>query len=71
MDNAKRASMREGPLAQLFRKTEEEEGTPKEEERKAEDAKTGSSGNGDRGVNGGSTSTPVSRPSGGSLDKDG
>ena len=31
MDNAKRASMREGPLAQLFRKTDEEEGAPKEE----------------------------------------
>ena len=31
MDNAKRASMREGPLAQLFRKTDEEEGAPQEE----------------------------------------
>ena len=41
------------------------------EERKAEDAKTGRSGDGDRGVNGGSTSTPVSRSSGGSLDRDG
>ena len=28
MANAKRASMREGPLAALFRKTEEEQGEP-------------------------------------------
>ena len=28
MANAKRASMREGPLAALFRKTEEAEGRP-------------------------------------------
>ena len=30
MANAKRASMREGPLAALFRKTEGEEGEPGE-----------------------------------------
>jgi cell division protein FtsZ len=36
MDNAKRASMREGPLAQLFRKTDEEEGAPQEEPKRAE-----------------------------------
>ncbi len=39
MDNAKRASMREGPLAQLFRKTEDEgapQEEPKREERKPE-----------------------------------
>jgi cell division protein FtsZ len=36
MDNAKRASMREGPLAQLFRKTDEEEGAPKEEPKREE-----------------------------------
>ena len=41
MDNAKRASMREGPLAQLFRKTDEEEAgaakeEPKREERRPE-----------------------------------
>ena len=41
------------------------------DERKAEDAKTGRSGDGDRSVNGGSSSTPASRSSGGSLDKDG
>src|ERR1700722_19871860 len=28
MANAKRASMREGPLAELFRKTEDEDGEP-------------------------------------------
>jgi len=39
MDNAKRASMREGPLAQLFRKTDEEEEAqaPKREEPKREE----------------------------------
>ena len=37
MDNAKRASMREGPLAQLFRKTDEEEGAPKEEPKREEE----------------------------------
>ena len=36
MDNAKRASMREGPLAQLFRKTDEEEGAPQEEPKREE-----------------------------------
>ena len=44
MDNAKRASMREGPLAQLFRKTDEEEAgaakeEPKREERRPEPAR--------------------------------
>ncbi len=40
MDNAKRASMREGPLAQLFRKTEEEdEGAERRDERQTPDAR--------------------------------
>ena len=33
MASGKRASMREGPLAQLFRKTEEEEARPEEKPR--------------------------------------
>ena len=47
MDNAKRASMREGPLAQLFRKTDEEEGprrSPSAEERQTPDAASGGRG---------------------------
>src|ERR1700754_1251334 len=36
MASGKRASMREGPLAQLFRKTEEDEARPKEQPRQEE-----------------------------------
>src|SRR3954452_18385070 len=36
MASGKRASMREGPLAQLFRKTEEDDARPKEEPRQEE-----------------------------------
>ena len=37
MASGKRASMREGPLAQLFRKTEEDEARPAEPRADAED----------------------------------
>ena len=36
MASGKRASMREGPLAQLFRKTEEDDARPKEQPRQEE-----------------------------------
>src|SRR5918994_4306270 len=36
MASGKRASMREGPLAQLFRKTEDEADTPREQPRREE-----------------------------------
>jgi len=36
MASGKRASMREGPLAQLFRKTEEDEARPEEKPRQEE-----------------------------------
>src|SRR5688572_6991885 len=39
MASGKRASMREGPLAQLFRKTEEDEARPEEKPRQEEPAK--------------------------------
>ena len=38
MASGKRASMREGPLAQLFRKTEEDEARPEKEPRQEERA---------------------------------
>ena len=38
MASGKRASMREGPLAQLFRKTEEDDARPKEQPRQEERA---------------------------------
>src|ERR687890_2103788 len=38
MASGKRASMREGPLAQLFRKTEEDEARPKQKPRQEERA---------------------------------
>ena len=38
MASGKRASMREGPLAQLFRKTEEDEARPEEKPRQEERA---------------------------------
>ena len=38
MASGKRASMREGPLAQLFRKTEEDEARSKEKPRQEERA---------------------------------
>jgi cell division protein FtsZ len=40
MASGKRASMREGPLAQLFRKTEEDDARPKAEERPQEKERT-------------------------------
>jgi cell division protein FtsZ len=39
MSSGNRASMREGPLAQLFRKTDQDEAEPKREEKRREEAK--------------------------------
>ena len=39
MASGKRASMREGPLAQLFRKTEEDEARPEQKPRQEEPAR--------------------------------
>jgi cell division protein FtsZ len=41
MASGKRASMREGPLAQLFRKTEDDDARPKEKPRQEEEPKLG------------------------------